>query len=53
MTDPILDDRLELERVISTREAARLRGVSEDTFLRNYKHLIRKLQTFNSQPRSL
>jgi hypothetical protein len=34
---------LELERHISVREAAALKGVSEDTFLRHYKHLVRKV----------
>ena len=34
---------LELEQHISVREAAALKGVSEDTFLRHYKHLVRKV----------
>jgi hypothetical protein len=38
-----LTNWIELERIISTREAARLRGVSEDTFLRNFPHLIRRI----------
>jgi hypothetical protein len=34
---------IELERYVSVPEAARLLGVSHDTFLRHYKHLIRKV----------
>jgi hypothetical protein len=34
---------LELARKISTREAAEMNDVSEDTFKRNYQHLIRKI----------
>jgi hypothetical protein len=34
---------LELNRKISVREAAALNDVSEDTFKRCYRHLIRKI----------
>jgi hypothetical protein len=34
---------LELRQKISVREAAELNGVSEDTFKRAYRHLIRKI----------
>ena len=34
---------LELKRKITTKEAAALNGVSEDTFKRNYRHLIKKI----------
>jgi hypothetical protein len=34
---------LELRRKITVREAAELNGVSEDTFKRAYRHLIRKI----------
>jgi hypothetical protein len=35
----------ESERIVSVREAARLRGIHEDTFRRHYPHLIQKLST--------
>lgn len=34
---------LELRRKIAVREAAELNGVSEATFRRHYRHLIRKV----------
>jgi len=34
---------LELERNISVPEAARIKGISTDTFKRRYRHLIRKI----------
>ena len=34
---------LELKRKITTKQAADLNGVSEDTFKRHYSHLIRKI----------
>lgn len=34
---------LELERRVSVPEAARIKGVSPDTFERNYPHLIEQL----------
>lgn len=34
---------LELERRISVPEAAKLKGVSPDTFRRHYAHLIEKI----------
>jgi hypothetical protein len=33
---------LELERQISVSEAAKIKGISPDTFKRHYTHLIRK-----------
>jgi hypothetical protein len=33
---------LDLERHISVLEAAEIKGVSKDTFVRHYKHIIRK-----------
>jgi hypothetical protein len=35
----------ELETIISVAEAAKLRGISRDTFIRHYPTLIRKLST--------
>jgi hypothetical protein len=35
----------ELETIISVAEAAKLRGISRDTFIRHYPKLIRKLST--------
>jgi hypothetical protein len=34
---------LDLERHVSVPEAARLKGVSPDTFRRHYSHLVRRL----------
>ena len=34
---------LELKRKITTKQAADLNGVSEDTFKRHFRHLIRKI----------
>jgi hypothetical protein len=34
---------LELERRVSVSEAARLKGISHDTFERHYGHLIEKV----------
>jgi hypothetical protein len=34
---------IELERHISVPEAARLKGISPDTFKRHFSHLIRKV----------
>lgn len=34
---------LELKRKITTKAAAELNGVSEDTFKRNYRHLIKRI----------
>jgi hypothetical protein len=34
---------LELETCVSVPRAASIKGVSEDTFKRHYRHLIRKL----------
>jgi hypothetical protein len=34
---------LDLERCVSTREAATLLGVSPDTLKRHYSHIIRKV----------
>ena len=39
---------LDLERHISVPEAARLKGISPDTFKRHYAHLIRKQSTRRS-----
>jgi hypothetical protein len=33
---------LDLKRHVSVPEAARLKGISQDTFRRHYPHLIRK-----------
>jgi hypothetical protein len=33
---------LELEKHVSVPEAAKIKGVSPDTFKRHYRHLIRK-----------
>ncbi len=38
-----LSRELELESVVSVDQAARLKGVSRDTFKRTYAHLIRKI----------
>jgi hypothetical protein len=38
--DEALDWRLELERRVPVSEAARMKGISEDTFRRRYSHLI-------------
>ncbi len=38
-----LSDQLALRRKISVREAAELNDISEDTFRRRYKHLLRKI----------
>jgi len=35
-------DWIELERHVSVPEAARIKGISPDTFKRHYSHLIRK-----------
>jgi hypothetical protein len=35
----------ELETIIPVSEAAKLRGISRDTFIRHYPDLIRKLST--------
>jgi predicted DNA-binding protein (UPF0251 family) len=48
MSAPAIETRLpelsalELEKHVDIPEAARLMGVSEDTFRRHYSHLIRK-----------
>jgi DNA-binding CsgD family transcriptional regulator len=34
---------LELEKHVSVPEAARILGISRDTFKRHYRHLIRKI----------
>jgi hypothetical protein len=34
---------LDLEKHVSVRAAAEIRGISRDTFKRHYAHLIRKL----------
>jgi hypothetical protein len=34
---------LDLQRKISVKEAAALNNVSTDTFLRHYRHLVRKI----------
>jgi hypothetical protein len=39
----MLPDWLALRRKISVREAAELNDVSEDTFRRRYRHLIKKI----------
>jgi len=36
------DDWIELEKHVSVPEAARIKGISPDTFKRHYSHLIRK-----------
>jgi hypothetical protein len=36
---------LELEKHVSVPEAAKLKGISPDTFKRHYAHLIRKVST--------
>jgi len=38
-----LSRELELERMVSVDQAANLKGMSRDTFKREYAHLIRKL----------
>jgi DeoR/GlpR family transcriptional regulator of sugar metabolism len=44
MTDTVtVLSTLELERRVSVAEAARLKGVSEDTFRRHYSHLIEQV----------
>jgi hypothetical protein len=35
--------KLELERMVSRKEAARLKGISEDTLDRHYRHLFRRI----------
>jgi hypothetical protein len=34
---------LELERIVSVDEGARLKGVSTDTFRRRYPHILRRI----------
>jgi len=45
MAEPVatLPPHLELRRKISVRRAAELNDLSEDSFRRNYPHLIRKV----------
>jgi hypothetical protein len=43
MTEPTAPDWLALRRKISVKEAAELNDVSEDTFRRRYRHLIKKI----------
>ena len=42
-TSPAGLSPLELKRKITTKEAAELNGISEDSFKRHFQHLIRKI----------
>ena len=39
----IISEAIERDRIISVQQAARLTGVSYDTFLRHHRHLVRQL----------
>jgi hypothetical protein len=41
----VLSPEAERRRIIPVKQAAELKGISEDTFKRHYRHLIRKLST--------
>ena len=43
MTEPAAPSWLELRKKISVKEAAEINDVSEDTFRRRYRHLIKKI----------
>jgi hypothetical protein len=46
-----LPRELELERMVTIRRAAELRGISEDTFKRQYPHLIERVSDRRSAVR--